>query len=1012
MSSKTVAATSGFRGDSSPARALFATKLATLFAVAGNPTLERIAAAAAARMRAANARGSSRGVSLQRISDWRAGRNVPAQFEPLVPVLLTLIELAEATPTPVPRELSDLEMWRRLWKAARREVDSARRQTAPAKTGRNGTDSAQIAAPRPTVTTALRRDTPTFVGRDAELRRILEAAAPGRVVSIHTVDGMPGVGKTALVTRAAHLLSDRFADGRFFVELNAYTPGQTPADPFDVLATLLTDLGIGPGHIPNSLDGRRDLWRDRLSDKRVLLVLDDARDLAQVEPLLPAGPECLTLITSRRRLVALDGALPLPLDILEPDNAATLFCRLAGRTPTGSEATAAAEIVRLCGYLPLAIVLLAGRLAHHPAWTIADLAAQFATTRDRLGELDVDQRAVRASFSMSYDDLRPEQQQLFRRLGLHPGTAFDAHAVAALNDMPVAAARRDLEALYTDHLINETASGRYGFHDLVREYARTLAEEDPLDDRTRVVDRLLDYYESTARAAVRPGKLSSDSASPDLSTYAAALAWMRVERANMLACLEYAASNNQLPHAVALTNALADELRLHGPWQNAVAFHQRSAVAADTINDRSAGEFALRDLGSAGYLTDDYSTAAELLQRVIARHGEISDPSGRISVLRTLSRVRYLAGDFSGAVDVLEQVRASCAEIGDRAGEGFTLNGLAWGHHLMGDYATAAELAREGLAIFTEIGNRAGAAAALQNLGWVQCLTGDYPAAADALRQARTGYRDAGRRSDEAYALMVEAWVHHSSGDYATGYELMQQALPICRDSGNRSSEAFILNNVGWVALVTGEYPAAVEAMEQAAAIYREIDNRAGEASALNNLGRARYLTGEYPVAADLIQQSLAISRTTGNRIGEAEALSNLGWVHCLIGDHAAAADLLWQALEISRDIGHRFGEVEALNRMGALSAESGDLQQALASYADALHLARRLAELLQQARALDGSARCRARLGNRMTARIEMKEALAIYQRLGTSETESAAAYLATLTIPENDHSGPEKPS
>ncbi|MBF6331944.1 tetratricopeptide repeat protein [Nocardia transvalensis] len=1018
MSAETVAATSGSRGDRNSARALFATKLATLCAAAGNPTLERIAAAAAARMRAANPRGSRRGVSLQRISDWRAGRNVPARFEPLVPVLLTLIESAEAGPTPLPRDLADLEMWRHLWKAARTEVDSARLQALPTRTGRHGTVGAAAAAPRPTVTTALRRDTHTFVGRDAELRRILDAATPGRVVSIHTVDGMPGVGKTALVTRAAHLLSDRFPDGRFFVELNAYTPGQAAADPFDVLARLLTDLGIGPGHIPNSLDGRRDLWRDRVADKRVLLVLDDARDLAQIEPLLPAGPECLTLITSRRRLVALDGALPLPLDMLEPDNAAALFCRLAQRTPTGSEAAAVAEIVRLCGYLPLAIVLLAGRLAHHPAWTIADLAAQFATAQDRLGELDVGQRAVRASFGMSYDALPPERQQLFRRLGLHPGTAFDAYAVAALNDIPVDAARRDLEALYTEHLIDETAPGRYGFHDLVREYARTVAHEDPPDDRARAVDRLLGYYETTAGIAVRPHRAaqsSSDSPSgpaPDLSTYASALAWMRIERANLLACLEYAASNDQLSHAVALTNALADELRLHGPWQNAVEFHQRAAVAADTINDRTAGEFPLRDLGSAGYLTDDYSTAAELLQRVITRHGEIDDPADRISALRTLSRVRYLAGDFAVAADVLEQVRAICDEIGDRAAEGFTLKGLSWVRHLMGDYAAAIDLAQRALTIFTEVGNRYGAAGALQNLGWVRCLIGDYSAAADALRQAAILYHETGRPSDEAYALMGEAWVYHSSGDYPTGYELMERALAICRDSGNRSSEAFVLNNMGWVRMLTGGYDAAAEVMELSAEIYHDIGNSAGEASALNNLGRVRYLTGEYTQAADLIRHALAIYEETGNRLGEAEALSNLGWVYCLTGDHPAADDLLWRALAISREIGHRYGEVEALNRLGALSAESGDPQQALEIYGDALRLARRIDDLLQQARALDGSARCRARLGDRMTAKIELKEALAIYQRLGTSETESAAAYLSTLVVPGCNSSGPEKSS
>ncbi|MFI5783691.1 ATP-binding protein [Nocardia sp. NPDC051570] len=417
-------------------------------------------------MRAAKANGQSRSTSVQRISDWRAGRAVPARLESFEPVLVTLIHLAKATPTPVRGELTDVVAWRRLWKAAIAEADTttARREMFP---------------PRPTVTTALRRDIDTFVGRDVELQRILDAAAPGRVVSIHTVDGMPGVGKTALVTRAAHMLSDRFPDGRFFVELNAHTPGQSPADPFHMLARLLTDLGIAPGHIPDSVDGRCDLWRDRLTHKQVLLVLDDARDHAQVEPLLPAGHGCLTLITSRRRLLALDGAQPLALDILDPGAGVELFCRVAQRSPSGSDTVAVSEIVRLCGYLPLAIVLLASRLAHHPSWTIAGLAAEFGATRDRLGELDAGQRAVRAAFTTSYNNLPPDRQHLFRRLGLHPGVDLDAYAVAALNNIPLTAARHALDTLYTEHLIDESAPGRYRLHDLLREYAHAFVTDDP-----------------------------------------------------------------------------------------------------------------------------------------------------------------------------------------------------------------------------------------------------------------------------------------------------------------------------------------------------------------------------------------------------------------------------------------------------------------------------------------------------------------------------------------------------
>ena len=206
----------------------------------------------------------------------------------------------------------------------------------------------------------LRRDVAAFTGRDTELRQLIAAAAGAAgVVAIHTVDGMPGVGKTALVTHAAHLLANTFPDGQLFVDLHAHTPGQPPADPAEVLADLLACTGMASREIPAGMEARAERWRGRLAGKKVLLVLDDAAGYAQVGPLLPGTAGCLVLVTSRRRLIALDGAQPLALDTLPPDQAVELFFRLACRTQEGSDVGAVAELAGLCGYLPLAITLLA-----------------------------------------------------------------------------------------------------------------------------------------------------------------------------------------------------------------------------------------------------------------------------------------------------------------------------------------------------------------------------------------------------------------------------------------------------------------------------------------------------------------------------------------------------------------------------------------------------------------------------------------------------------------------------
>lgn len=886
------------------------TRLAELWDAAGNPTLQRVAATTEARLKAARTPAQSQRSSMQRISDWRSGRNVPSRFEALDPVLVTLITLARQTSGPIPPILSNRSTWRRLWKAA---------STQPV---------------RPAVLTSLRRDIPMFVGRDTELQRILDAAGPGRVVSIHTIDGMPGVGKTALVTRAAHLLSEVFPDGRFFVELNSHTPGQVPADPAEVLATLLTGLGIAPSHIPDSLDARRDLWRDRVSAKRVLLVLDDARDHAQIEPLLPAGPECLTLITSRRRLIALDDALPLPLDTLDPDSAIDLFCRLAQRTPQGDDITAVAEIVRLCGYLPLAIVLLAGRLAHHPAWTLTGSAEEFRTAQDRLDELDAGQRAVRAAFTASYDNLPPSRQQLFRTLGLHPGTDFDAHAVAALNDIPLTEARTHLDALYTDNLIDETTPGRYCMHDLVREYVRALASTASSDHAADAVRRLVDYYRRTAAAAdqglTRRPRPAIGHRTPDpidalvreFDDEMRALAWMRVERANLLACLEYAADHDPA-RMVGLTEVLAALLERDGPWSSAMRLHQRAAETADRLGDR---------LGHANALTN-------------------------------LAVVQWQTGRLEQPTGLLQQALSLYRATGDAIGEANTLANLGGLQRYTGDYRQAADLLRQALTLFRTTGHRIGEADTLARLGGVLRDIGDFPQSVDLIQQALVLFQESGYRLGTAGALGMLGSVFRETGDYGQATEVLLHAMALFRETDNRKGEALALGNLGVVNRIIGDHGQAADLIQQALTLCREIGHRTGEAGNLNNLATVCRETADLKQAADLSQQALTLFRETGFRIGEAEALANLGAVCLETGDHDRAADLSRQALGLFREIGYRVKEAETLNNLARALLASGKPGEALTVFTEASTVAADTDNRTEQARAAEGIADCRAAL-------------------------------------------------
>jgi hypothetical protein len=321
------------------------------------------------------------------------------------------------------------------------------------------------------------------------------------VVGIHAIGGMAGVGKTAFAVHAAHQLAPRFPDGQVFLPLHGHTPGQAPVTPEDALARLLQMCGITAGHIPQGLEARAALWRDHLASKQLLLLLDDAAGHEQVRPLLPGTAGSLVIITSRRRLTALEDARSVSLDTLTPDEAARLFIRLTGRTGLDPGDADVGQITALCGCLPLAIGMQARRLYHHPAWTVAALATDLATAHDRLALMQAENLSVAAAFEESYADLAEDEKQLFRRLGLHLGDDIGAHAAAALDGTDLATARRHLEALYDHYLLTEPVLGRYRLHDLIREHARALAADDPGADRDRAVDRLLDYYCGTATVA-------------------------------------------------------------------------------------------------------------------------------------------------------------------------------------------------------------------------------------------------------------------------------------------------------------------------------------------------------------------------------------------------------------------------------------------------------------------------------------------------------------------------------
>jgi hypothetical protein len=418
----------------------------------------------------------------------------------------------------------------------------------------------------------------------------------GALVGIHAIDGMAGIGKTTFAVHAAHRLAETFPDGQFFLPLHAYTAGQRPVDPADGLASLLLTAGLAAGQIPPGLEARAARWRDHVAGKKILLVLDDAAGHEQVRPLLPGTPGSLVLVTSRRRLAALQDATVISLDTLPPPEAAALLARLAARPGINADDPAVGEIARLCGYLPLVIGMLASQLRHHPAWTAAGLAAELSAARQRLELMHAENVSAAAAFDLSYQELTGAQQRLFRRLGLVPGADFDARA-AALDDTSLNAARRGLEQLYDQHLLTEPAPGRYQLHDLLREHAQVLAAADDPAESAAATGRLLDYYLNTALAAgahivsfsAYAGSLPTaqpPQCAPPLSTPRQAAAWLEAERANLHAAVGYAAAHQLPSYAMLIPAAMAAFLDIRGYWDQAVGLHQTALAAARQAGDR------------------------------------------------------------------------------------------------------------------------------------------------------------------------------------------------------------------------------------------------------------------------------------------------------------------------------------------------------------------------------------------------------------------------------------------
>jgi DNA-binding SARP family transcriptional activator/tetratricopeptide (TPR) repeat protein/DNA-binding XRE family transcriptional regulator len=645
-------------------------------------------------------------------------------------------------------------------------------------------------------------DIADFVGRHSELdslhKHLPPADNPGPAVAVTSIEGMAGVGKTRLAVHFAHrlLTAGRFSDVQLYVDLRGHAD-QPPADPSAVLASFLQLLGVPGRQIPRSLDERAAVYRHLLHDQRALVLLDNAADEAQVGPLLPAGPGNFVLTTSRR-VLALDGARRITLDVFTPEEATGLLAGIVGQDRVTSEAVAARQVSELCGGLPLAVALAAHRLQSRPAWRMSDIAARLREGNARLDELAAGTRRLRAVFDLSYDALPEDVATVFRCLGMHPGDDFTVRSAAALTGYRPEVVRALLDRLVDERLATVTASDRYCFHDLLREYARYRAERSYSEDqRTALAARLLRDSIARAHGAVdllhplRQWPTRLPSASDAFTDRTEAEDWLEAERGNLVAiALDGGGRGEPLARqAMWLTQSLFWFLYLRGYLQDLVTLNTMAVSVARRLNeaeDEARSIYSLAMVDAAQHHFDDaiarFRSAADIWRRC-------GDTDSEQRALCNLANGMSEMDRHDEALALLQKQLAMAQELDNKVTKLPVVANLGCVHRRLGDLDTALRYYGEGLTLAGQIGDHRFSALLHQEVGQIHLNRGELDQAHSELCEALGTLRKSGGRSEEPSVLIGLSRACGGQGMIEDALNYCTEALTLAREIGDRRAE-------------------------------------------------------------------------------------------------------------------------------------------------------------------------------------------------------------------------------
>ena len=725
------------------------------------------------------------------------------------------------------------------------EVTGTRNQTIDAMYGGNAIGNVEgnvtvEAAQRMTSLFQLPLNVDDFTGREAELAEIYAALAEvgesGAVLTL-TVTGMAGVGKSALAICAAHRTIEQFPDAQLYVDLQG-TDAQ-PKDPSVVLAEWLRILGMNDVEVPLELDERVICYRSRLANKRVLVLLDNAHDEAQVRPLLLDGASCRVMVTSRRSLSVLAGAREIALKTLLPADAVALLAKLADIARVEAERQAAEEIVRLCGYLPIAI-RIAGGVLRRPAKRLGNLADYAAELRDewaRLNRLELSGRKdVRVSFNLSYRQLSKAEQRLFGLLGLLAAD-FGVLLAAAVGEVRAEEAEEIVERLTDAQLIEVVQSGRYRYHDWMRLYAQELWP----DDRLAVQERAFHWYWGGAnhyenafdpqRRGQVAAQIDSEATAEVRETafYQAALVWFEVERTHLLTAFKWGYQQKRYAEIVSFAKNLEPFFQARSYWRDWEDTHLLALAAAKESKSREGESQTLHNLGLVYQLQGRWDDAIAQYEQSLEIKRSLGNRLGQGQSLVNLGLIYQSQSHWDDAVTQYEQSLEIFRSLGNRHKQGQSLIGLGNVYKSQSRWDEAITYYEQGLEIFRSLGDHHGQGQSLIGLGNIYQLQS---------------------RWDDAIA-------HY------------EQSLKIFRSLGDRQGEGQTLNNLGVVYQLQSRWNDAITHYEQSLEIKRSLGDRQGEGRTSLSLGGMYGSQGRWNDATAYYEQSLEIYRNLGDQQGE-----------------------------------------------------------------------------------------------------------------------------------------------